>query len=118
MKRIRRLDEATPGLSDYRDVERDHPGWIEFRSHQEGAAFRELPDALIEKQRDLCGYCETDLPSSTISPASSPRVAGITTTNSPTSGRTVREQRILNSTVGLSLPTRATLASTPADSNP
>ena len=34
------------------------------------------------------------------------------------SGRTTREQRMLYSTVGLSLPTRATLASTPADSDP
>ena len=34
------------------------------------------------------------------------------------SGRATREQRMPYSTAGLSLPTRATLASTPADSDP
>ena len=64
MKRIRRLDEATPGLSDYRNVERDHPSWVGFKSHQDGAAYHELREALIEKQRGLCGYCEIALTTS------------------------------------------------------
>lgn len=61
MKRIRGLDAPTPGLADYCRVERDHPSWEGFRSHQDGAAYAELREFLIQRQRGLCGYCEISL---------------------------------------------------------
>lgn len=61
MKSLRRLDEPTPGLADYRAVEREHPSWDGLRSHRGGCAYRELRHALVENQRGLCGYCETSL---------------------------------------------------------
>lgn len=61
MKSLRRLDEPTPGLADYRAVEREHPSWDGFRSHRAGCAYRELRQVLVENQRGLCGYCETSL---------------------------------------------------------
>lgn len=63
MKRIRRIERPTPGLADYRSVERDHPSWEGFRSHRSGEAYRELRRAQVENQRGLCGYCEIDLES-------------------------------------------------------
>lgn len=59
MKRIRRLDEPTPGLSDYRA--RGVPTWRGFRRYRAGAAYRELRSALTVTQRGLCGYCEIPL---------------------------------------------------------
>lgn len=61
MKRIRSLDAPTPGLADYCRVERDHPSWEGFRSHDDGAAYSELRESLIQQQRGLCGYCEIAL---------------------------------------------------------
>ena len=61
MKRIRMLDGPTPGLADYLDREGDAASWDRFRSHQAGAAHRELLDTLQRVQHGLCGYCEIDL---------------------------------------------------------
>ena len=61
MKRIRRVEQPTPGLAEYRSVEWESPSWDGFRSHRSGAAYRELRTALVENQRGLCCYCEIDL---------------------------------------------------------
>ena len=61
MKRIRTLDGPTPGLVDYLDCDREQASWDGFRSHQEGAAYRELVTTLQHLQHGLCGYCEIDL---------------------------------------------------------
>ena len=61
MKRIRALDRPTPGLVDYLDCEGAHVNWDGFRSHQAGAAYREIITALCSIQHGLCGYCEIDI---------------------------------------------------------
>lgn len=61
MKRIRGLSRTPSGLADYRETKSESGGWEEFRSHQGGAAHRELLDALAARQRGLCGYCEITL---------------------------------------------------------
>ena len=61
MKRIRGLAGPTPGLADYLDCEGGAANWDRFRSHQAGAAYRELLEALQDIQHRLCGYCEIDL---------------------------------------------------------
>lgn len=59
MKRIRRLEEPTPGLDDYRA--RGLPTWKGFRRYRARAAYHELRSALVVIQRGLCGYCEIPL---------------------------------------------------------
>ena len=60
MKPIRALDGPTAGLAEYlATVER--PDWEEFRSHEAGASYRELIEALTRRQHGLCGYCEIEL---------------------------------------------------------
>ena len=61
MKRIRQLVGPTPGLADYLDCEGGAASWDRFRSHQAGAAYRELLETLQDIQHRLCGYCEIDL---------------------------------------------------------
>ena len=61
MKRIRALDGPTPGLVDYVDCEGEQADWDGFRSHQAGAAYREVIEALRSIQHGLCGYCEIDI---------------------------------------------------------
>ena len=61
MKRIRALDGPTPGLADYLDCDGSHASWDGFRSHQAGAAYREIIEALCFIQHGLCGYCEIDI---------------------------------------------------------
>ena len=61
MKRIRTLYEAPPGLLDYREMEGDDASWERFRSHEAGAAYRELRATLADLQHGLCGYCEARL---------------------------------------------------------
>ncbi len=61
MKRIRTLDEPTPGLADYLDCEGAMASWEGFRSHWAGAAYRELIETLQTLQHGLCGYCEIDV---------------------------------------------------------
>ena len=58
MKRIRRLDRATPSLFDYLDCAGDGAEWDGFRSHLAGAAYLELAETLQDVQHGLCGYCE------------------------------------------------------------
>ena len=61
MKRIQGLAGPTPGLADYLDCEGGAANWDRFRSHQSGAAYRELLETLQDIQHRLCGYCEIDL---------------------------------------------------------
>ena len=61
MKRIRALDGPTPGLADYLDRDGGHASWDGFRSHQAGAAYREMFKTLCSLQHGLCGYCEIDI---------------------------------------------------------
>ena len=62
MKRISGLEVPTPGLSEYRDQERDAATWGGFGSHGgKSDAKRELADALAGIQHGLCGYCEIEL---------------------------------------------------------
>lgn len=58
MKRIRRLNDQTEGLSDYLAGNENTANWEEFRSHRAGQSRKELADALVACQRGLCGYCE------------------------------------------------------------
>lgn len=60
MKPIRALDGPTEGLADYL-ASTVRPDWDEFRSHEAGASYRELIEALIARQHGLCGYCEINL---------------------------------------------------------
>lgn len=54
MKTIRKLNAPTPGLAEYLNAVGDNANWNEFRSHNAGAAYRELRDALIQNQHGLC----------------------------------------------------------------
>ena len=58
MKKIRELNESTPGLAKYLNVVGDEANWNEFRSHNSGASYNELRDALTQNQHELCAYCE------------------------------------------------------------
>ena len=58
MKKIRELNESTPGLAKYLNVVGDEANWEEFRSHNSGASRNELMDALAQNQHGLCAYCE------------------------------------------------------------
>lgn len=61
MKTIRKLNAPTPGLAEYLNAVGDNANWENFRSHNAGAAYRELRDALIQNQHGLCAYCEIEL---------------------------------------------------------
>ena len=61
MKKIRELNTATPGIAEYLKFVGANANWEEFRSHNSGAAQRELRDALIQNQHELCAYCEINL---------------------------------------------------------
>ena len=58
MKKIRKLNEPTPGLGAYCGAVGDAVSWDEFRSHNSGESYRELRDALTQNQHGLCAYCE------------------------------------------------------------
>ena len=60
MKPVRALDGPPAGLASYLATS-DQPDWVEFRSHEAGASYRELIDALTVRQHGLCAYCEIDL---------------------------------------------------------
>ncbi len=60
MKRIRALAGPPAGLASYVATS-DQPDWMEFRSHDAGASYRELIEALAARQHGLCAYCEIDL---------------------------------------------------------
>lgn len=61
MKRVRTLHNPTRGLTEYRELEGDDASWKRFRSHEAGAAYRELRATLADLQHGLCGYCEARL---------------------------------------------------------
>ena len=62
MKRIRALEEPTPGLVEYREEEGDSATWEGFGSHRGSTdAKRELAEGLANVQHGLCGYCEINL---------------------------------------------------------
>lgn len=61
MKTIRALNNPTSGLAEYLNAVGKSANWEEFRSHNAGAAYRELRDALIQNQHGLCAYCEIEL---------------------------------------------------------
>lgn len=62
MKRIRKLQDFTPGLEAYlEECDADSESWEGFRNHAAGASRRELVVQLVSLQRGLCGYCEIDL---------------------------------------------------------
>ncbi len=64
MKRIRALENPTPGLAAYKEQELDGATWEGFGSHAGSSdAKRELMTALEELQHGLCGYCEAGFPS-------------------------------------------------------
>ena len=62
MKRIRRMNTATAGLEAYlAENSGAAKDWDEFRSHEAGASYRQLAEALTDIQHGLCGYCEIDI---------------------------------------------------------
>lgn len=61
MKRVRRLQATTPGLTDYLQVDGEMASWDRFRSHDAGQAYRDLVTELTSAQHGLCGYCEACL---------------------------------------------------------
>ena len=58
MKVIRKLKTPTSGLAEYLKAVGDEANWDEFRSHNSGASYRELREALTQNQRGICAYCE------------------------------------------------------------
>ena len=62
MKKIREVNESTPGLAEYLNVVGANANWIEFCSHNSGASRNELMDALAQNQHGLCAYCEIAIP--------------------------------------------------------
>ena len=62
MKRIQRMNDSTAGLEAYLAEEGNEArDWDGFRSHDDGASYRELAEALMDIQHGLCGYCEIDI---------------------------------------------------------
>ena len=62
MKRIRKLQNPTPGLEAYlNECHAGEESWEGFRNHAASASRRELVKSLATLQRGLCGYCEIDL---------------------------------------------------------
>ncbi len=62
MKKIREVNESTPGLAEYLNIVRANANWTEFCSHNSGASRNELMDALAQNQHGLCAYCEIAIP--------------------------------------------------------
>ncbi len=58
MKKLRELNNPTSGLAEYLNSVGDETNWDEFRSHNSGASYNELRDALTQNQHGLCAYCE------------------------------------------------------------
>ena len=62
MKRIQRMNNATAGLAAYlAEKGNEAKDWDGFRSHDAGASYRQLAEALMDIQHGLCGYCEIDI---------------------------------------------------------
>ncbi len=58
MKKIREVNDPTPGLAAYLASVGAKANWVEFRSHTSGASYEELRESLTLSQRGLCAYCE------------------------------------------------------------
>ena len=58
MKTICELKTPTSGLAAYLDAVGNDANWDEFRSHNSGASYHELRNALTQNQHGLCAYCE------------------------------------------------------------
>lgn len=58
MKVISELKTPTSGLAEYLKIVGDNAKWDEFRSHNSGASYHELRDALTKNQHGICAYCE------------------------------------------------------------
>ena len=58
MKKIRELNNLTPGLTEYLNCVGEKANWDEFRSHSSGASYDELRESLTQDQHGLCAYCE------------------------------------------------------------
>ena len=58
MKKIRALNNPTPGLVEYLSCVGERVNWEEFRSHSSGASYKELRESLTQNQHRLCAYCE------------------------------------------------------------
>ena len=61
MKQIQTLQAPTLGLVEYTNQSEGEPDWNKFRDYDDGSAYRELRQALVNIQHGLCGYCEIDL---------------------------------------------------------
>ena len=61
MKRARTLQAPTTSLTEYFNQLSDESNWDKFRDYDDGAAYKQLLQALIEIQHGLCDYCELDL---------------------------------------------------------
>ena len=62
MKRIQRMNNATAGLAAYlAEKGNEAKDWDGFRSHDAGASYRQLAEALMDIQHGLRGYCEIDI---------------------------------------------------------
>ncbi len=61
MKKIRALNNPTPGLAEYRNCVGEKANWDEFRSHISGASYDELRESLTRSQHGLCAYCEIEI---------------------------------------------------------
>ncbi|MCY3933632.1 MAG: TIGR02646 family protein [Acidobacteria bacterium] len=55
------MSEPPQGLADYLRLVGGEAYWDEFRSHDSGAAYRELVEELTSNQHGLCAYCETSI---------------------------------------------------------
>ncbi len=58
MKVIRQLKTPTSGLAQYLKEVGEEANWNEFRSHNSGASYCELREALTQNQHGICAYCE------------------------------------------------------------
>jgi len=61
VKRIRQLNEPTPGLIEYLNDASEAAKWDGLRDHKQGTSYSELVEKLIDTQHGLCGYCEIAL---------------------------------------------------------
>ena len=79
MKVIRELKTPSSGFAEYLDTVGDDANWDEFRSHNSGASYHELREALTHNQHRLCAYCEDEC--SVLTPDENGRLDPLFTTN-------------------------------------
>ena len=61
MKRVQSLQAATSGLVEYTNQSGGCSDWDRFHDYDDGSAYKELRQVLVDIQHGLCGYCEIDL---------------------------------------------------------